>query len=58
MSDEEAMMWNEAVNGVPFGRLCELIAVYDDPDSAPLRAAQHLQGWIMSGLLAKAPNEE
>lgn len=58
MSGEEAMMWNEAVNGVPFGRLCELIAVYDDPESAPLRAAQHLQGWIVSGLLAKAPTGE
>jgi Putative DNA-binding domain len=58
MSDEEAMMWNEAVNGVPFGSLCELIAVYDDPDDAPLRAAQHLQGWITSGLLAKSPMED
>jgi hypothetical protein len=54
MSGEEAMMWNEAVNGVPFGALCELAAIYDDPDTAPLRAAQHLQGWIMSGLLVKA----
>jgi len=58
MSDEEAMMWNEAVNGVPFGDLCELVAVYDDPDGAPLRAAQHLQGWIVSGLLAKHPTED
>lgn len=54
MSDEEAMMWNEVSNGIPFGRLCELIAVYDDPETAPLRAAQHLQGWILSGLLAKS----
>ncbi|MFA5957604.1 putative DNA-binding domain-containing protein [Hyphomicrobium sp.] len=58
MSGEEAMMWNETVNGVPFGSLCELVAIYDDPDSAPLRAAQHLQGWIISGLLAKAQTEE
>jgi hypothetical protein len=54
MSGEEAMMWNEAVKAVPFGALCELVAVYDDPDSAPLRAAQHLQGWITTGLLTKA----
>lgn len=54
MSGEEAMMWNETVKGVPFGALCELVAVYDDPDSAPLRAAQHLQGWIAAGLLTKA----
>lgn len=57
MSAEEAMMWNEAVNGVPFGGLCELAAIYDDPDTAPLRAAQHLQGWILSGLLLKAPEK-
>jgi Putative DNA-binding domain len=54
MSGEEAMMWSEAVNGVPFGALCELVAVYDDPGQAPLRAAQHLQGWIAAGLLTKA----
>ena len=53
MSGEEAMMWSEAVNAVPFGALCELVAVYDDPDQAPLRAAQHLQGWIAAGLLTK-----
>lgn len=58
MSGEESMMWNEALNGVPFGALCEFVAVYDDPESAPLRAAQHLQGWITSGLLAKATPEE
>ncbi len=58
MSSEEAMMWTEAVNGVPFGALCELVAVYDDPETASLRAAQHLQGWITSGLLAKATPEE
>jgi putative DNA-binding protein len=54
MSGEEAMMWNETAKGVPFGALCELVAVCDDPDSAPLRAAQHLQGWIATGLLTKA----
>jgi hypothetical protein len=53
MPGEEAMMWEECCSGVPFGRLCELVAVYDDPETAPLRAAQHLQGWIMAGLLAK-----
>jgi hypothetical protein len=58
MSPEEAMMWNEAANGVPFGPLCELVAVYDDPETAPLRAAQHLQGWIASGALRKPPLED
>ena len=52
MSAEEAMTWAEAVNGVTFGRLCELLAVFDDPDTAPLRAAQHLAGWLGSGMLS------
>lgn len=54
MSGEEAMMWKEAINSVPFGALCELVSIYDDPETAPLRAAQHLQTWITSGLLAKS----
>jgi len=57
-SGEEAMMWTEAAKGLSFGALCELVATYDDPDTAPLRAAQYLQGWITSGLLAKTAPEE
>lgn len=57
-SGEEAMMWTEAAKGLPFGALCELVATYDDPETAPLRAAQYLQGWITSGLLAKTASEE
>ncbi len=51
ISAEEAMMWNEAHAGKPFGALCELLAIYDNPESAPVRAAQYLQGWIFGGLL-------
>ncbi|MFT3732874.1 MAG: DNA-binding domain-containing protein [Hyphomicrobium sp.] len=58
MPYEEAMMWKEAASGVPFGGLCELVAVYDDPESAPMRAAQYLHGWIASGLLGKGLLEE
>ena len=54
LGPEEAMLWDEAAKGVPFGALCELAAVYDDPDRAALRAAQVLQGWLTSGLLEKA----
>lgn len=50
---EEAMLWDEAAKGVTFAALCELAAVYDDPDSAPLRVAQTLQGWLNGGLLAR-----
>ena len=51
MSAEEAMMWDEAAGGIPFGVLCEMLATYDDPDNAAGRAAGYLHGWVSSGLL-------
>lgn len=51
---EEAMMWHEASKGVPFGRLCELIAVFGDPDTAAGRAAGYLQRWLADSLLTAA----
>ena len=51
---EEAMMWDEAANGVRFGVLCEMVATNDAPDTAAMRAATYLRGWIEGGLLATA----
>jgi hypothetical protein len=51
LSAEEAMMWDEAGAGIPFGVLCEMLATYDDPDGAAGRGAGYLHGWITSGLL-------
>ena len=51
LSAEEAMMWDEAVNGTSFGVLCEMLATYDDPDGAAGRGAGYLHGWITAGLL-------
>ena len=51
MGREEAMMWDEAAKAVPFGALCELVAVFGAPDDAALRAAQYLQSWLSGGLL-------
>ena len=48
---EEAMMWDEAAKGIPFGVLCEMLATYDDPDNAAGRGAGYLHGWITAGLL-------
>lgn len=50
MTDEEAMAWDEVSAGIPFGSLCEMLAMYDAPDTAPLRAAQFLQTWISAEL--------
>jgi hypothetical protein len=54
LSAEEAMMWDEAANGVPFGVLCEMLATYDDPDGAAARGAGYLHGWITAQLLTGA----
>jgi hypothetical protein len=51
LSTEEAMMWDEAADGIPFGVLCEMLATYDDPDGAAARGAGYLHGWVTSGLL-------
>jgi hypothetical protein len=53
LSAEETMAFDEARNGVPFGVLCEMIAMMDDPDNAALRAATYLRGWIESELICK-----
>lgn len=54
LSSEEAMLWDEASKGAEFAALCEMLATYDDPENASLRAAQHLHNWIASGLLSAA----
>ena len=50
---EEAMMWDEATNGISFGVLCEMLATYDAPDGAAGRGAGYLHGWITAGVLTK-----
>ncbi|MBR1125322.1 putative DNA-binding domain-containing protein [Bradyrhizobium lablabi] len=54
LSAEEAMMWDEAAGGVPFGVLCTMLATYDDADGAAARGAGYLHGWISAGLLTGA----
>lgn len=53
LDPEERMLWREAVRGLSFGGLCEMAAAYDDPGTAALRVAQHLQGWLSAGLLSE-----
>ena len=52
LSAEEAMMWDEAASGIPFGVLCAMLATYDDPDGAAARGAGYLHSWVTAGLLA------
>ncbi|MFB9269124.1 putative DNA-binding domain-containing protein [Bradyrhizobium erythrophlei] len=58
LSSEEAMMWDEAADRIPFGVLCEMLATYDDPDGAAARGAGYLHGWITAGLLTAASLRE
>ena len=53
ISAEEAMMWDEAVKGVRFGVLCEMVATFGGEDDAELRAASYLKDWIDMGMLSK-----
>jgi hypothetical protein len=55
---EEAMMWDEAANGIPFGVLCAMLATYDDPDNAAARGAGYLHGWVTAGLLTGASTSD
>lgn len=54
LEDEERMLWMEAAGGKSFGGLAEMAATYDEPDTAALRVAQYLNGWLSSGLISKA----
>ena len=54
---EEAMMWDEAASGIPFGVLCSMLATYDDPDGAAARGAGYLHGWVTAGLLTGVSGE-
>jgi hypothetical protein len=54
LAAEEAMMWGETAKGARFGDLCELLATYNDPPSAPVRAAGILKTWLDAGLLSRA----
>lgn len=51
---EESMLWREAAHRKPFGGLAEMAAIYDDPDTAAVRVAQYLNGWLAAGLISEA----
>jgi hypothetical protein len=45
-------------DGATFGDMCELVAREADAESAPLRAAQILQGWLEWGSVAAVGHDE
>jgi Putative DNA-binding domain len=54
LKSEEAMMWVEAGRGTRFAELCAMVATFDAPDEAAMRAAGYLQTWLSAGLLLSA----
>lgn len=52
LGTEEAMAIDSAREGLPFSIICEMIAVYDDPENAGLRAAAYLRGWIEAEIVS------
>ena len=52
LGEEEAMAIDSAREGVSFSVICEMIAAFDDPGNAAMRAAGYLRGWIESGIIS------
>jgi Putative DNA-binding domain len=52
LGDEEAMAIDCARQGLGFGVICEMIAAFDDPGGAPLRAAGYLRGWLEAEIIS------
>ena len=49
---EEAMAIDSARNGLPFSVICEMMAIFEDPENAGLRAAGYLRGWIEAEIVS------
>ena len=48
------MLWREMAQGVAFGGLAEMAAVYDGSSNAAVCVAQYLGGWLQAGLISEA----
>lgn len=53
LGDEEAMAIDCMAQGLSFGIICEMIATFDDPDQAALRAAGYLRGWLEAEIISR-----
>lgn len=49
---EESMAVACVRDGMAFGHLCEMMAAFDDPDGAALRAAGYLRGWFEAEIVS------
>ena len=63
LGGEEAMAFDAAAKQMPFGVICEMIAMTDEAGTAGRRAAAYLRGWIEAQVisavrLSAAPDEK
>lgn len=58
LGDEEAMAVDSARQGLSFGIICEMMAAFDDPDNAAIRAAGYLRGWIEAEIISSLRVED
>ena len=55
LGEEEFMAISCIGQGLAFGAICEMLAAYDEPDTAAIRAANYLRGWIEAEILTTLP---
>jgi Putative DNA-binding domain len=56
LGDEEAMAFDSTYTGANFNVICEMIALMEGADTAAMRAASYLRGWVEAELvLVPAP---
>ena len=55
LGEEEFMALSCVAEGLDFATICEMLATYDDPETAALRAANYLRGWIEAEILVRTP---
>lgn len=58
LGEEEAMAIDGVAQGLSFGTICEMIAVYEDADGAALRTAGYLRGWLEAEIIARVRLDE
>ena len=52
LSYDEAMIFDEMVNGKNFAAICEMLGTYWPEQEAPMKAAGYLHGWLQTELIA------
>ena len=55
LGEEEFMALSCVAEGLDFATICEMLAAYDDPETAAFRAANYLRGWIEAEILVRTP---